>query len=86
MKAINTTVQFTTDYGKNVEVNLWRDSYGEITVNYVSINQTRYNGKHIRTEWRENVVIGYAQQFVDLHEYFADELAERELHHCQDNF
>lgn len=86
MRSATITVSFTNDYGKLVEATISRDSYGELTVKSLSINGRFFNAKQIRTEWRESVVIDYCRQFVDIEEYFADELFERDTHHCQDNF
>ena len=83
---INTSISFITDYGKPVDVDLVRDKYGDLAIKNITISGKTYTAKQIRTERRESSLISYAQRYVDLTEYFADELAERETHHFQDNF
>lgn len=84
MNVLTTTIAFTTEYGKPVEMNITRDKYGDFSINWIKIGKSFYSGRKIRTVRRESLLLAYAAQYIDLHEYVADEIYERETHHFID--
>lgn len=53
--------QFTTQYGKFVCMSITVDRYGEYAVQGLMINDNVYTKKHIRTQWRNDTIIAYAE-------------------------
>ena len=70
------SVYYETAYGKKVSTTLKRDKHGEYHVLFLTINNTTYNSKQIRTVKRENAIIRHAEDHVDIDEIFADAQAE----------
>jgi hypothetical protein len=84
MNTITTSVNFTSDYGKPIEMNVSRDKWGDFSINWIQVGKSHYSGKQIRTARREAILIQYAFQYIDLHEYLADEIYDRETNHFID--
>lgn len=73
---MQSTIYFTTDYGKKVSMTLKRDKWGDYTIRFIQINDAIYNAKQISTVKRENTLLEYAWQHIDIDEHFADAQAD----------
>jgi hypothetical protein len=78
---MQSTIYFTTDYGKKVSMTLHRDKWGEYSIRHMTINQANYTGKQIRTAHRETILVNYAAKHIDIDEHFADVQAENFRRH-----
>ena len=74
---ITSTIYFTSTYGKNVALTIKQDKHGDYSFIWMKINESSYSSKQIRTALRENILIEYDMQFVDLEEHFMEERHER---------
>lgn len=70
MKMQTSTIYLTTDYGKKVEVKITRNQYEDYSVRYLIINGTYYSARHIRTAYRESIIVDYVNKHVDLNQHF----------------
>ena len=71
---ITSTIYFTSTYGKKVELTITQYKHGDYSVKWLTINGKNYK---VRTALRENILIEYAMQFVDIEEHFMEERHER---------
>ena len=71
---ITSTVYFESTYGKKVELTITQDKHGDYSCKWARINGNYYK---VRTAARENILIEYASEFVDLDEHFAEERYSR---------
>lgn len=72
------TVNLTSDYGKKIEAEI--KAVGEdFELVSIEINGVLYRGKQIRTDYREQVLLNYIANRVDLHEYASDWRHENSL-------
>lgn len=78
MEKFTTNISFTTGYGKPIEMNVTRDKYGDLSINWLQVGSTRYTGKQIRTVRREVVLLDYAAKYIDLHLELAEAFEEWE--------
>ena len=78
---MQSTIYFTTDYGKKVSMTLKRDKWGEYSITDMTINAATYTGKQIRTANRETILLNYAINYIDIDEHFADVQADNFRRH-----
>lgn len=68
-----TIVEIVTDNGKEVSAVLRRDLYGDISITSLTIGKNYYSGKRIRTAVREQKIVAYLSNRIDLNEYFIND-------------
>jgi hypothetical protein len=61
------TANFTSSYGKRIELKLKQDKSGDISILHFSINEKEYK---VRTAVREQIILAIAEKYISLEEQF----------------